>query len=319
MLRYQSNELIRIVWQSKRINFISIQNSQTISAEGYTASPLRTGYERVMAHRVDDLYAATAKSDGQVMSIDKDHVSVQFKDGTKTAVELGRRYGAAAGSTIPHLLVSDLKVGQKVKRGDVIAYNTMFFARDTLDPTQVLWKAGVMAKVALMESVDTFEDSSAISESLSAKMSTKMTKVRSIRLAFNQQIRNLVRVGEAVDIESILCTIEDPTAGTSDIFDEASLDTLRLLSSSTPRAKMTGVVEKIEAIYNGDPDEMASTLKSLTKIGDAERASLYQRMGKEKVTGEVEGTYRVDGVALNMDSVAVQVYITGDVSMNAGD
>lgn len=303
----------------KRVNFIGIQHSQTIATVGYTPMPLRTGYERMLAHRVDDLFAVTATQVGHVISIDDRHINVQYEDGSNVAVELGRRFGEAAGNTIPHFVKSDLKVGDKVKKGGVIAYNSNYFGRDSIDPSQVLWKPGVVVKTVLWESPETFEDSSTISEKLSRLLATKETKVKTIRLRFEQEVRNLVRVGDKVDLESILCTIEDSSAGNSDLFDEESLQTLSVLTNLTPRAKMTGVIEKIEVLYNGHTDDMSSSLRSVALASDRARASLNQSMGKKKVTGKVDSEFRIDGSSLEMDSLAILVYITGDVAAGVGD
>jgi hypothetical protein len=303
----------------KRVNFIGIQYHSTMFSEGYQVQPVQTGYDEVIAHRVNDLFAYTAKDDGQITAIGEDAVTVQYKDGSTKSVELGRRFGTVAGKTFPHNLKSDLKLGQKVKAGDVISYNTLYFQPSTLNPKQVSMKTGVMVRTAILECADTLEDSSIISERVAKLMTTSVTEIRDIVVTFDQTLRNFVKAGQTVDSEDILCTIEDAVTANTDLFDEDTIDTLRLLGSQTPKAKHNGVIERIEVFYNGDKEDMSPSLRAIADLGDKERAKLSKNLNRKVLTGSVDGALRVAGNPLNMDSMAIRVYITTRVSAGVGD
>ena len=81
-------------------------------------------------------------------------------------MNFGTIYGTANGTYVPQRIETDMSKGQKFKAGHVVSWNTGFFQRDYFDTTQVNWKAGCLVNVALMESVDTLEDSCAVSEHL---------------------------------------------------------------------------------------------------------------------------------------------------------
>lgn len=304
----------------KRVNFINIQQTHGIASVGYRPTPLRTGYEQVIAHRTDDLFAHTAKKDGVVESVDDKHITILHKDGSRRSIELGRRYGSSMGLTLPHLVKSELKVGDKVKQGDIVSYNTGFFEKDPLNPKQVLWKAGVMVRTAICESTDTLEDSSAISEDVAKLLSSQTTNVRNIVLKFDQSVRNLVKPGTQVDIESILCTIEDPITADTNLFDDDALDTLRVLANQTPRAKYAGTVEKVEVYYNGDKEDMSDSLRTLANASDRFLGRVARSLGREvAITGQVDSALRIEGNPLEMDTLVVKVYITGTVPAGVGD
>jgi hypothetical protein len=303
----------------KRVNFISIQNSSGISAVGYTPTPLRTGYEEVMAHRTDDLFAKAALQDGKVDSVTEKSIQITYKDGTSETVELGRRFGIAAGVMTPHDVATLFKEGDKIKKGDIVAYNTHFFQPNRYNDKQVLWKAGVMANVTLMDNVDTLEDSDTISESLALKMATVTTKVRSIKLAYDQMVHGLVKLGDKVEAESILCTIENPTGSTGSLFSEDSLETLNVLAKQNPRAKKPGVVEKIEVFYHGDVDQMSESLQTITRQSDSNRRALAKELGQDFTSGRVDDTMRFEGDPLTPETMMIQIYITGLEPMGIGD
>lgn len=303
----------------KRANFISIQNSQSTHCLASTPLPCRTGYERVLIHRVGDLYGRVAEQDGEITGLTENVITITYKDGSVDNVQTGRIFGMQAGHIIPHYLSTDLKLGSKVKKGMTIAYNNNYFQRDKLDPNQVIYKAGVMALVAQMETNDTHEDSSAISEDLAKKLHTLTTHTRNIKVSFDQEIHNLLSVGTTVTPESILCTIHNATAGNAEIFSPEALNTLSVVSSSTPTAKTGGVIEKIEVLYAGETDDMSTSLRKLAESSDDRQRNLNRRLGKRASDGLVEIGYRVDGHPMEADSAVIRVYITGPTGMGGGD
>lgn len=303
----------------KRVNFINIQQTHGIAAEGYRATPLRTGYEQILAHRTDDLFASAARKNGTVVEKTDKVLKVQYDDGEVVTVELGRRFGSSMGTTLPHLVVSQFATGDKINQGDVLAYNDGFFEPLYENPKQVAWKAGVMAKTAFMEAGYTLEDSSAISKSLAKKLGTQITKVRTITVKFDQSVRNLVQPGDSVDLDTILCTIEDSITERANLFDEQSLQTLRLVGAMTPQAKAVGVVEKVEVYYHGDVEDMTESLQEIANAADRERKRHARRLNRPPVTGSVDQSLRIEGNGLELDQMAIRVYITSTVSAGIGD
>ncbi len=306
----------------KRVNFIAIQHSSGISAHGYGIAPLLTGYEQIIPHRVDDIFCHTAKADGKVIKRDRDTVHVTYP-GTQLpdeVVRIGTEYGVSKGSIVPHRIATDLRTGDTFKVGDAIAYNTGFFAPDFLNPGRVMWKSGVNAKVALMETADTTDDSSAISQWLSEMLTTSTCKVRTIMVGFDQAIRNLVELGDKVDADDILCNIEDPLTTNYDLFNDESISSLRVLSANSPRVKYPGIVSKIEVVYNGVLEDMSPTLKALAEESDAVRKRLAMKLQRgDPTTGQIVGFGRIEGTTLEIKQMAIRVYIVGDLPAGAGD
>jgi len=287
--------------------------------DDYRPVPTRTGYERVLAHRVDPIYANTAKKPGTVTKITKTSMLVTYDDGELVHYELGRKFGIWSGKTIPHQLATTLKVGEKVDAGTILTYNSNFFDADTLSPGQVVYKAGVLARTVLWESADTLEDSCALSADFNGKLSTTATHIRYIKVSFDQDVRNMVQVGESVDADSILCTVLNPVGGNSDLFNDAALDILKAIANLNPRAKHEGVIEKIEVLYSGDVEEMSDSLRQLVDKSDEELYRYRRMMKLSPASGNVDASYRCDGKPIGIDTVAIKVYITGPVGMGAGD
>lgn len=265
------------------------------------------------------MFAATAKGKGKVTKVTPRAIQVTYEDGTVEAVELGRRFGKVPDAMLPHELVTQLRVGDSVEAGDCLAYNALYFSPDPLNPRIAVLKAGFLATTAIMDSPDTLEDSSAISERAAQMLETQITKVRDVVVSFDQAVHNLVSVGDRVEVENILCTIEDAVTAQNNLFDESSLDTLRLIAANTPKAKMTGVVEKVEVFYHGDIDDLSPSLQDLALESDRNRKREARELGKRYTSGRVDSGMRVDGNPLAFEHAVIRIYITGTVSTGVGD
>ena len=92
--------------------------------------------------------------------------------------------------------------------------------------------------MVLWESPETLEDSSAISPELSKLLTTQQTEIRYIKVPFDNEIRNLIKVGTVLTPDDILCRLHPRTAGNADLFDEDSMALLDTLSSSAPRKSL---------------------------------------------------------------------------------
>ena len=306
----------------KRVNFIAIQNRHVVACDSYRQSMVRTGYEAVIPHRVGEMFAVTAKKPGKVISVTPDGITFQYdgeEDKAPRGVILGRRFGNAAGLTIPHTIKSDMVVGQKFIVGEPLAYNTGFFERDNLNPKQIIWKSSMLCKVALMESPDTLEDSSAISQRLTEQLVTEHIKIKDIVVNFDQEIHRMVKEGERVEPESMLCIIEDAVSARSSFLDEETLDTLRVLGAQTPQAKIKGRIERIEVYYNGDLEDMSSSLLSLVKTSDKKIAARNTAIGRKAYTGSVTDEFRIGTDPLLMDTACIRVYMSAKVPAGVGD
>lgn len=303
----------------KRLNYASIQHGHGVPSKAYHAAALRTGYEQIVPYRTSDLFAYTARQDGVVESVNEHGIVLKYADGSKKSIETGRRFGLAEGAVIAHDVVPNVKQGQKVKRGDLISYHPNFFEPDPMNPGHVLWKSAKTITVALMENVITHEDACAISRQLSDEFETEVPVIRDIVLRFDQAISKLVKVGDKVDVEDVLCILEDPTSKSNRFYDETSLDTLRILQSHVPLAKTQGVVERIEFHYRGEREDMSESLRAFANSYDRQLAAKLKALGKTVHTAQTDTDYRLNGQALMPDTAVIQITITKALGSGVGD
>lgn len=303
----------------KRRNFISIQNSRTTNCLGSTLLPVRTGYERVIGFRTPDIFASMAKEDGQVISLTEHTLQIKYKSGKEKVIQLGKHYGKWSGKTIPHTILPSVKAGAKFKKGDALAFNPLFFTYDNLAGS-LSYKMGMLGRIAFVENADTLEDSSALSARLTDSLVTVQTEVRNITLGFNQEVKDLLKVGDQVDYETVLCVIYDSlsTSESANLFDEKSLEVLKDIGSLVPKAKVTGVISNIEVIYAGEVEDMSESLSAITEKSDRIKYKISKEMGKPRQDGRVEPGFRVEGSVLELNSCIIRVYIDCEQRMREG-
>lgn len=303
----------------KRVNFVSVQQSHTIATNEYKQPVVKTGYEYVIANRTSDMFAYSAKDDGVIKSITAKGIIIEYKDKTIKGLPLGRLYGKAEGSVYPHDIVTNYKVGDKVKKGDVVTFNKNFFEQDYIDSSKIVLKNSMIVKTALLESSQTFEDSSSISRKLSDKLRAKTTKVKSITVNFNQRLNNVVSVGSKVMPKDVLLIIEDELTSNTDDFNEESLATLKKLSNQAPLAKYEGVIDRIEVFYHGDKEDMGNSLRVLADASDKILIQECKSTNRPIITGQVTDEYRVSGIPLGIDKAEIKIYITVETKAAVGD
>ena len=280
---------------------------------------MRTGYDQVIAHRSFDMFAITAPQPGKVLSVNKKGIIVEFADGTKQGYQLGRRFGNAAGLVIPHEIATPLKADNEFQIGEPICYNTGFFEIDFFDPKRIVLKNAFNVRTVLWESLQTLEDASSITEKVAGKLVTSVTKVKTVLLAFDQTVTNLVKVGDEVEYDSVLCYIQDEVTAAGKLFTDETIDTLKMLGAQSPRAHVKGKVEAVEVYYHGDKEDMSESILQLAEESDKRFKYIANSQGKKYYSGSVDAGFRTDGNSLPMDCVAIRVYITMQAPCGVGD
>jgi hypothetical protein len=303
---------------AKRQVFISTQWSQAVSAKNYTWGITRTGYDSVMAHRTSELYSKVAKEEGKVTAVEDDQLVVTYKDGSVDRYPLGLVIGEASGEYHRHTRVTDLKVGDKFRKGDVIGWDNEWFARDPFNPGQAVLKTGRMVRIAMVEDQDTFEDSIAVSRDIVEESVTPFLNPVRFTMLATQAIGMRAKVGDEIDYDAILCEIEDGDV-LSDGPDSADFSNeINRLGIRQIRSRNHGKIIHIDVKYNSPQEEMSETVKKLVKENDKKRKRFMETEGKEPVTGAVNTNLNVAKPVIPPGLVLITIYVeTLDVSTMA--
>ena len=303
---------------AKRIGMVSIQNAHTIPAKSYTQPVVRTGHETIMPYKVAKQFCVTSKEDGTVIAKTDNLITIKYKSGKVEAYEIGVVYGEMEGGKFSHDLITTLKVNDKVKKSAPIAYHKDFFEPDWVDPSKLIMKFSVPATIAIIINNEVFEDSTAISSKFAEKLSTERIKDRTFILNFNDNLLNMVTVGTEVKPNDILFTGLDETSEGSNL-SEQTVSMLQNISSLSPRAKVDGVIDRIEVRYNGDVADMSPSVRKLVSKLDREVQERTKGTKYEVKSNKVTSEYRSSGKNLELDTFELKIYIKSNLRMSVGD
>lgn len=284
--------------------------------------------EAITPYILSDEFVVAAKQDGKVIDIDGGYVIIEYKDGTRQAIDINPRVkkNASAGFYVDNTLKCDLKIGDKFKKDDVLAYNDKAFTKHKDDPGASM-NLGVLTKVAVVSSWDIYEDSTPITNKLANQLATEMIAETPVTLSPNTIIDHMVKVGDQIKTgEPLIKFSETMSDEMQNLFnsmrDQGTLDEITEDTKTTISAKYTGVIAdikiyttvpvdeldpslaKIVRAYNNKVDKRNSVLKKYENPGDMN----YYKAGQiitetsDLVTpnsqGKVKGNYIDKGVLI---------------------
>lgn len=304
---------------TKRTLFSGVQQSQVMASDNYVVNPLRTSYDSIIAYRTSELYSSVSKKAGKITEVTAYGMEVEYEDGTTDKFPLGYEIGKGAGESHKHLKITDREVGYKFNAGEILAWNDMFFDRDMIDPTRVVWKSGGLARIAFGEDQFTFEDSIGITKGFSDRSTTPYLKPNDFKIEATQEIKLHVKIGDEVEYDQILCDIQNPESAAFEVDDGGMFDGLDRLGIKQVKAKQSGRIAKIEVIYNGDIEDWSDSLKSFIKKQDGIRAKSAKYKKLTAATGDVGGNTSVGKSKVYPGTAVVHIYIENTIKTTTAD
>lgn len=293
-------------------------NSHVIPTPAYRQSPLRTGAEYMAPDQVPDNFCKVSEQEGKVTNVTEHLMEVTYKDGTVETYTIGNTRGELEGVAYTHTIITEFKVGDKVKEGDILYYHKDFFERDILDPTNMMIKFNRIITVAINTSQGSYEDSSVVSSRLTELFHTYNDKPIRKTIDFDTNIDKLVNVGDVVDSNTILYINSGEGENTSNL-DEEALSMLESINALSPVAEAAGIVSYIEIKYNGEVDDMSPSLRKLATRMDKELYERTKGTEYEAKTNQVTGEYMSSGGKLDRNKLELSVYIKVRLDAGVGD
>lgn len=296
----------------KRLNFVSTQYDSVYPTHHYIPMPLHTSMEYEVPYMVDEEFANMAKEDGKVLEITPYGMKVLYKSGSEAHVLLGRVYGKVAGITIPHELVTNLKVGQRFKADDALSWNSYYFSPSHLDKGRLDYKQAMIIPTLMQELPMTFEDSSSMWKGIKDKQKVDITYERFVEVDFTDDVKDIVKPGTIVDRDTPLLLRIPQHLQSETILNNEVTEALKELGVGAPKADTEGEVEKIEVFYYGMKDDMSSTLKTIANNSDRHFKTLREKHGRvlDGDNGMITTQATFNGVKLMPGKAMIKFYIT---------
>ena len=239
---------------------------------------ITNGADEAMPYYSSSDYAFKAKEDGEVVEVvPDDHMIIKYKkpilnghdkEYITECVDLREnvKKNSAGGFYLILKLDTDLKVGSKFKKNDIIAYDKMSYSNKNGETDHLAYNPGVLVKVAIMNTEDGFEDSTSVSNWMSEAMATDVVVQKEVDLSKNTNVYKMLAKGDAVQEG-------DPLIIFQNSFDEEDANALLKTITDTEfvsdlgrirlKSKYTGEIQDVKIYRTCEIDEMSDSLKKI--------------------------------------------------------
>lgn len=318
------------------------QSRATIPIKDASPVLISNGSDELCKYYLSSDFVVTADDDGEVVEYDDEAkiMIVAYKNGKHRAINLDKNIvkNGGGGFELSNVLITNLKVGDKFKKSDTLAWHKDFF---TNIPTQgVRMNVGALIKVALFSTYNTYEDADFITRKVSDMCTTEMCFRVKTSIGKNSNIYKMVKVGDEINVGDPLIEF-DESFEDSDINKLlASLgdnDELKEVVSKNSRnikkSKYSGVIEDIKIYSASDLEDLSPSLQTIVgkyykKIDRKTRIlNKYDKDGKTVKCGlmitESSGKTEPDrygnirGIKVN-DGVAIEFYVKHSEPLEVG-
>lgn len=288
-------------------------------------------------------FVINADEDGKVIDYNQKSgiLMVEYnKSGERRAIDLNPHIvkNGGGGFFLNNQLITPFKVGDTFKKDDALAWHKDFFSDDGVNGLRM--NVGVLTKVAILSSYDTYNDSTVITDKLAHDASSKMTFCKQVVIGKNSNIYSMKKIGDHVSIGDSLLDF-DTSFEDSDLnklLSKLSDDNKSVLeenSTNSIKSKYAGEIVDIKIYSAVELEEMSESLQKIVKdyyvkINNKKKfVSKYDKSNGSIVkcglllnesTGKVEpNMYGVIKGQKVQDSILIEFYIEHGDILGAGD
>lgn len=179
------------------------QSGHVVPVKDAMPALISNGFDEAVQFYISDDFVINAEEDGKVVDINEDEgfVVVQYKSGKTRAISTKPeivRNSANAFYLANQMKIVPTKVGQTFKKDEVLAYHDKYFKYSKLNGLR--YAIGPLAKMAIMSSYNTYEDSGLCTESLAERMKTSIVYQEQGKFKRTNNIISMVNIGDEVGI-----------------------------------------------------------------------------------------------------------------------
>lgn len=327
---------------SIRIAMAGKQSKHVIPVQNSIPALISNGADEAIRFNLSSDFIINAEQDGTVIDYDEKNkiLMVEYKNGEHRAINLEPQIvkNGGGGFFLNNQLVTNYKVGDKFKKDETLAYHKDFFKEDKFNGVRM--NVGVLEKVAIVSSYNSYNDSTVITHKLAEDAKAYMTFCKSVVLGKNSNVYNMRKVGDHVNIGDSLIDF-DTSFDDSDLnkllahLSEENKQVFEENAMNSIKSKYAGKIIDIKIYSTVDLEELSESLQKIVK-------SYYSKVNSKKkfvskydpnntsivkcglllneTTGKVEpNIYGVIKGQKVQDSVLIEFYIEHADIMGVGD
>ncbi len=228
-----------------------------------------SGADEVMPYLTTDRFAFKAKEDGIVLEANDNYILVEYTSGKKDYINLKESIekNSDGGYYVPLKLdaAEGLKAKVKFKKEQVLAYDKYSFSNKLGESNNIAYNIGKLAKVAILNTDEGFEDAGIISASMAKKLATRVDIKFDAVVNKDARLFSIVKVGDHVEASDDLLIWEDA-------FDDQDAEEVMAaitgpefsdIGKKHLKSEVTGTVTDIKIFRTVELDELSPSLKKV--------------------------------------------------------
>lgn len=238
------------------------------------------GSDEALPYLSTDKFAYKAKKDGKITEINDSYILVTYDDNTKDYINLEETIekNSDGGYYVPLKLdaMDKLKVGSKIKKNQILAYDKHSYSNSLGESDNLAYNIGKLAKVAVVNTDEGFEDSGIISESMAKKLATRINLKFDVTLDKDTNIISIAKVGDHIECRDSLLVYQTPfeDEDTNALLKSLAQDDVSELGKRKVVSEVTGTLKAIKIFRTVELDELSDSLRKI--VSDYEKP-LIQR------------------------------------------
>ena len=308
-----------------------VQTSKhTMRCENNDPMLITTGADEALPYMTSDIFAFKAKGAGEVIEmVDDKYMVIEYKNGTHDYINLAEeiKKNSDGGYSVPIKLKTELHVGSKVKENEILAYDPASFSKTLGESGNLAASLGTLAKVAIINTDEGFEDSAAITESFGEKLTTNVIMPIECTVDKGSNIFIYKKIGDYVmEGESLIVTQSDFEDDASNALMKSlsiDKDVISELGRNPVKSKYTGILTDVKIYRTCELDEMSESLRKFVSSYERnvkQTKSIYSKYGIDSSALPPVGKLDQIGKTKNLeDAVKIIFYIKYGDAMSVGD
>lgn len=287
------------------------------------------GADEAMPYLSTNKFAYKAKGTGKIIELEEDHILIEYKDGTKDYINLKETIekNSDGGYFVPLKLdpVNKLKVGSMVYENMVVAYDKYSFSDSLGESNNLAYNVGKLAKVAIINSDEGFEDSGIISNSMAKKLATRINLQFSIILEKDTNLFSYAKIGDHVEAGDDLMVWQAPydDEDANTLLKTLSKDEVSELGKRKLKSEVTGVVTAMKVFRTLEIDELSDSLKKFVNDYEKPLIALEKKYRENNLDiSEIPAHYVLPATGKlkkAQDAVLVEFYVEYLDTVGVGD
>ena len=296
---------------------------------------ITSGADEALPYLVSNTFAYKSKGKGKVLELVEDqYMIIEYDENIQPKreyIDLSEsvQKNSSSGFYVTLKLDTDLKEGSKFKKNQILAYDKQSFSDEIGIDDNIAYNIGTLAKFAILNTDEGFEDSAIVSDDLSEAMASDIVLEKEITIPKAANIYNLVKKGQNINEG-------DPLMILQNAYDEDDVNVLlKNLTGSEEEitdlgripiiSKVTGIVQDIKIERTVEVDELSPTLKKIVKDYESNIKSKKKVMDKYDIKDEnkiLQDTEALPPIGILKDAadcVKIRIYLKYHDKFKTGD